>query len=275
MTFRLPGPLAITVAQVDAMSGGRVELGLGTGWYDQEHTAYGIPFPPLGERFERARGAAGRRDRPVGDARRRDVLVRRRPLPVVDSPALPKPVQSPRPPVIVGGWGKKRTPRLAARFADEFNLPFPQLAAVADQVAGRPRRVRGGRARPVHDDVVGRAGRCAAARTRRRTAAARPPSASDPTSCAPTAPPARSTRWSSRSGASPRPGCERIYLQVLDLHDLDHLRLIAVRGRPGARLTARRLRDGGRGAAQPCAAGPARSTVIRRITRWSRSIAAR
>ncbi|MBN2621795.1 MAG: LLM class flavin-dependent oxidoreductase, partial [Acidimicrobiales bacterium] len=52
-TFRLPGPLAIAVAQVDAMSGGRVELGLGTGWFEQEHTAYGIPFPPLGERFDR------------------------------------------------------------------------------------------------------------------------------------------------------------------------------------------------------------------------------
>src|ERR1700689_2211909 len=52
-TFRLPGPLAISVAQVDAMSGGRVELGLGAGWFDGEHTAYGIPFPPLGQRFER------------------------------------------------------------------------------------------------------------------------------------------------------------------------------------------------------------------------------
>src|SRR5688572_13815449 len=53
ITFRFPGPLAISVAQVDAMSGGRVELGIGTGWYDAEHTAYAIPFPPLGERFER------------------------------------------------------------------------------------------------------------------------------------------------------------------------------------------------------------------------------
>src|SRR5580704_10818810 len=52
-TFRWPGVLAISVAQVDAMSGGRVELGLGAGWYDGEHTAYGIPFPALGERFER------------------------------------------------------------------------------------------------------------------------------------------------------------------------------------------------------------------------------
>src|ERR1700735_2546603 len=52
-TFRWPGVLAISVAQVDAMSGGRVELGLGAGWYDGEHTAYGIPFPPVGQRFER------------------------------------------------------------------------------------------------------------------------------------------------------------------------------------------------------------------------------
>src|SRR3954462_7500806 len=52
-TFRLPGPLAISVAQVDQMSGGRVELGVGAGWFEAEHTAYGIPFPPLGERFDR------------------------------------------------------------------------------------------------------------------------------------------------------------------------------------------------------------------------------
>jgi alkanesulfonate monooxygenase SsuD/methylene tetrahydromethanopterin reductase-like flavin-dependent oxidoreductase (luciferase family) len=52
-TFRLPGPLAIAVAQVDAMSGGRIELGIGTGWHEGEHKAYGIPFPPIGERFDR------------------------------------------------------------------------------------------------------------------------------------------------------------------------------------------------------------------------------
>src|SRR5690349_22301954 len=52
-TFRLPGPLAIAVAQADEMSGGRIEFGLGGGWYENEHTAYGIPFPPVGERFDR------------------------------------------------------------------------------------------------------------------------------------------------------------------------------------------------------------------------------
>jgi len=123
-TFRHPGPLAITVANVDQMSGGRVELGLGAGWFEQEHTAYGIPFPGTGERFDRFEEQlaiiTGLWATPDGErfgfegARHR----------LADSPALPKPVQRPRPPVLVGGLGKKRTPALAARFADEFNLPF-------------------------------------------------------------------------------------------------------------------------------------------------------
>jgi F420-dependent oxidoreductase-like protein len=120
-TFRHPGPLAITVAQVDRMSGGRVEFGFGAGWYEAEHNAYGIPFPSVGERFDRyaeqlevitglwaAEGAYSFE----GEHYR-----------LVDSPALPKPVQSPLP-VLIGGVGAKRTPALAARFAGEFNLPF-------------------------------------------------------------------------------------------------------------------------------------------------------
>jgi F420-dependent oxidoreductase-like protein len=113
-TFRLPGPLAITVAQVDQMSGGRVELGLGAGWFDDEHRADGIPFPPIGERFERleeqleiVRGLwttpAGQRFSFAG-----------RHYTLVDSPALPKPLQQPRPPLIVGGGGPSRTPRRLA-----------------------------------------------------------------------------------------------------------------------------------------------------------------
>src|SRR5919107_2672243 len=106
-TFRLPGVLAISVAQVDAMSGGRVELGLGTGWYEQEHTAYGIPFPPLGERFERleeqlqvVRGLWS--DGPFSFEGKHYRLA--------DSPALPKPAQRPGPPIVMGGFGAKRTP---------------------------------------------------------------------------------------------------------------------------------------------------------------------
>jgi F420-dependent oxidoreductase-like protein len=126
-TFRLPGPLAISVAQVDEMSGGRVELGLGGGWFEAEHTGYGIPFPPIGERFDRLEEqleiVTGLWTTPLGDKYSFDG----KHYQVVDSPALPKTVQSPRPPIIVGGAGKKRTPALAARFADEFNTPFAKI----------------------------------------------------------------------------------------------------------------------------------------------------
>ncbi len=132
-TFRLPGPLAIAVAEVDAMSGGRVELGIGTGWYDAEHTAYGIPFPSLGERFERLEEQlaviTGLWATP--DGARFDFAGTHYTL--VDSPALPKPVQRPGPPVVIGGWGPKRTPRLAATFAAEFNLGFATPEETAPQ----------------------------------------------------------------------------------------------------------------------------------------------
>jgi F420-dependent oxidoreductase-like protein len=132
-TFRFPGVLAISVAEVDAMSGGRVELGLGAGWYEAEHLAYGIPFPPLGERFDRLEEqleiVTGLWTTPEGGR----FTFEGRHYRLDDSPALPKPVQSPRPPVIVGGAGRSRTPRLAARFADEFNVPFHPLEAGAAQ----------------------------------------------------------------------------------------------------------------------------------------------
>ena len=132
-THRWPGILAVIVAQVDAMSGGRVELGLGTGWYEEEHMAYGIPFPPLRERFERLEEqlaiVTGLWATPVGEK----YSFSGEHYQLVDSPALPKPVQQPHPPVIVGGRGARRSPRLAATFADEFNVPFEPLDATAAQ----------------------------------------------------------------------------------------------------------------------------------------------
>ncbi len=123
-TFRYPGVLAISVAEVDAMSGGRVELGLGAGWFDDEHTAYGIEFPALGERFEKLE----EQFEIINGLWTTDInstySFSGKHYTLSDSPALPKPVQSPRPPLIVGGHGAKRTPRLAARFADEFNVAF-------------------------------------------------------------------------------------------------------------------------------------------------------
>src|SRR4051794_39922553 len=133
-TFRLPGPLAISVANVDQMSGGRVELGIGAGWFEQEHTKYGIPFPDTAERFDRFEEQlgiiTGLWATGPGELFGHDGTHYR----LTDSPALPKPTQA-KPPVIIGGVGKRRTPELAARYADEFNLPFVDEATTKAQFA--------------------------------------------------------------------------------------------------------------------------------------------
>lgn len=132
VTYRVPSILAIQVAQVDAMSGGRAELGLGTGWFEREHEAYGIPFPPkrfdlLEEQLQIVTGLWATPDAETftfeGKHHRLDA-----------APALPKPVQS-RVPVIVGGGGPKRTPALAARYATEFNIGFVAEDVVAEKFA--------------------------------------------------------------------------------------------------------------------------------------------
>lgn len=132
-TFRLPGPLAVAVAQADQMSGGRVELGLGAGWFGDEHTAYGIPFPTTGNRFdalaEQLEIITGMWRTPLGS----QYSFEGENYSVVASPALPKPVQPGGPPIIMGGYGPRRTPALAARFATEFNMPFPTPDAFAAQ----------------------------------------------------------------------------------------------------------------------------------------------
>lgn len=126
-TFRQPGPLAISVAGVDQMSNGRVELGLGSGWYDAEHSAYGIEFPSLGERFDRFEEQLaiihGLWNTPVEEM----FNFTGRYWQLSESPALPKPVQNGGPPIVIGGRGQKRTPELAARYASEFNLPFVDI----------------------------------------------------------------------------------------------------------------------------------------------------
>lgn len=132
-TFRYPGPMAIAVAQVDQMSGGRVEFGIGAGWYAGEHAAYGIPFPGTGERFEilaeQLEIITGLWQTKDGDT----FSFQGKHYQVSESPALPKPVQDPRPPVIIGGNGPKRTPALAARFADEFNQAFVDVDSAVAQ----------------------------------------------------------------------------------------------------------------------------------------------
>jgi alkanesulfonate monooxygenase len=225
-TFRLPGVLAIAVAQVDEMSGGRVEIGLGAGWYDGEHTAYGIPFPPLGERFERLEEQfqilTGLWETPAGQT----FSFAGQHYQLEDSPALPKPVQSPRPPVIVGGGGPRRTPRLAATYADEFNLPFSSLADTEAQF-GRVRAAcdaqgRGAGSIRLSAAQVVCCGADEAEVERRAAAIGRQASELRANGMAGT--PAEVVE---RIGAFGDVGADTIYLQVLDLHDLDHLRLLS------------------------------------------------
>jgi F420-dependent oxidoreductase-like protein len=220
-TFRLPGVLAISVAQVDQMSGGRVELGLGTGWYDGEHAAYGIPFPPLGERFERleeqlqvVRGLWAS-DGPFSFDGKHYQLT--------DSPALPKPTQRPGPPIIMGGFGAKRTPRLAATYADEYNVPMHPLG---DTVTAFE-RVRAACAETGRDVILSAGqtiaiGRDDAEAARRAAAIGQDPARlRDGGLCGTVA------EVVDKIGRFGEAGATRIYLQTMDLSDLDHLELIA------------------------------------------------
>jgi F420-dependent oxidoreductase-like protein len=127
-TFRLPGLLANAAATADHVSGGRIELGLGAGWMEREHRAYGFPFPETSERVARFAEQLEIVHRLWTDER---VDFRGRYYTLEDAPAQPKPVQQPRPPLIVGGSGGRGTVEPALRFADEYNTPFvsPEEAA--------------------------------------------------------------------------------------------------------------------------------------------------
>ncbi|MFE5495673.1 LLM class F420-dependent oxidoreductase [Streptomyces virginiae] len=222
-TFRLPGVLAIQVAQVDQMSGGRVELGLGAGWFEEEHKAYGIPFPAdrmsrLEEQLAIVTGlwatAPGATFDYKGDHYR-----------VENSPALPKPVQA-RIPVLVGGHGARRTPRLAARYADEFNMPFASIADSARQF-GRVREAAERAGRRPDDLVYSNAlvvcvGKDDAEVARRAAAIGRDVDELKANGLAGS--PAEVVEKIGAYGAT---GSSRVYLQLLDLDDLDHLELIS------------------------------------------------
>jgi F420-dependent oxidoreductase-like protein len=225
-TFRLPGPLAIAVAQVDAMSGGRIELGLGSGWFEAEHTAYGIPFPPLGERFDRLAEqlaiVTGLWDTPMGKLFSYPGAYYQ----LQDSPALPKPVQSPHPPIIVGGAGRYRTPGLAALYAAEFNLPFQPHEAfpvACDRVRSACTAIDRDPATMVLSAAhVLCCGRDEAEYRRRAEAIGRDPDELRKEGLCGT--PGEVTEVLHTYAAA---GATRMYLQVLDLNDLDHLRLVA------------------------------------------------
>jgi F420-dependent oxidoreductase-like protein len=224
-TFRQPGPLAISVAQVDQMSGGRVDLGLGAGWFAAEHEAYGIPFPELGERFDRLEEQlemiTGMWATPVGETYSKPGGH----YPITDSPALPKPTQS-APPIVIGGGGPKRTPALAAKYASEFNTPFVNREFFVKQT-GRVRAACEAINRNPDELVYSAAlivcvGANEAEVKRRAAALGREPDELRKNGlCGTPAEVAERMRSWSEAGA------ERLYLQVMDLADLDHLDLIA------------------------------------------------
>jgi F420-dependent oxidoreductase-like protein len=229
-TFRHPGPLAVTVAGVDQMSGGRVELGLGAGWFEAEHTAYGIPFPSLGERFDRLTDQlailTGMWSTPVHET----FSYAGRAHEVVDSPALTKPVQEPLP-IIIGGRGKRRTPALAATYAQEFNVPFSDLATTRETFE-RVRTACEGVGRDPSTMQWSAAqvlcvGGDDAEVARRAAAIGREPDELRENGVAGT--PEQAVE---RLRAYAEAGCDRVYLQVLDLGDLDHLRLVAAEVMP-------------------------------------------
>jgi F420-dependent oxidoreductase-like protein len=232
VTFRLPGPLGVTVAQVDQMSGGRIELGIGTGWYEAEHEALGIPFPSLRDRFgmlaEQLEVLTGSWRTPVGVPFSYDGDYYR----FSKSPGLPKPLQTPHPPIIVGGNGPSRTPMLAAAFATEFNMPFAGI----DHLLAQLERVDAAcRERGRDPATLSRSttqvlcvGRDDAELARRAGAIGREPD---------------ELRRNGFAGSpaevvdklgmfAERGGIDRAYLQVLDLSDLAQLDLVAAEVAP-------------------------------------------
>lgn len=232
VTFRLPGPLAIQVAQVDQMSGGRIDLGIGTGWDAAEHAAYGIPFPE--KRFERLEEQLqiikGLWSTPVGET----YSFPGEHYQLTDSPALPKPAQHPHPPIIVGGRGPKRTPRLAAKYADEYNSNFRP----ADQVGESYGRVRQACEAIGRDPgeltlsvtLVVACGRTEAEIERRAAAITR---VTPPNQVVWRFTPAQLI---DRLGEYHAIGTRRVYLRTFDLGDLDQLELIADAVLPQVRI---------------------------------------
>ena len=222
-TYRHPGILAIQVAQVDAMSGGRAELGLGTGWFEAEHHAYGIPFPTrrFGLLEEELAIVTGLWSTPLGDT----YSFQGEHYRLTDSPALPKPVQRPLP-VIIGGLGPTRTPALAARYATGYNAgfvdertireAFRRVGDAAEEIGRARTGLRYSIAQPV---AVGRTEAAFLARAERIGA--------DPERLRAVNLGGTIDEVADRIARYAELGASRVYLQCIDLHDLDLLTELA------------------------------------------------
>jgi F420-dependent oxidoreductase-like protein len=230
-TFRHPSMLAIAAATIDDISGGRLDLGLGAGWFEAEHKAYGLDFgSSFGERFDRLTEQleilTGLWATPIGETFSHHGTHYR----LQDAPGLPKPLQRdkagrPKIPLVLGGSGPKRTPALAARFADDYNVGFSDVAAT---FAGH-NRVRAACAvidrNP--DDLVYSAaqvlccGRTPAELARRAAAIGEDVDGLRTSGIAGSV-----DEIVDKLGTFAAAGTQRVYLQVLDLTDLDHIALV-------------------------------------------------
>ena len=223
-TYRYPGVLAIQVAQVDEMSGGRAELGLGTGWFAREHEAYGIPLPAkrFGLLEEQLAIVTGLWSTPVGST----FSFTGEHYTLVDSPALPKPVQSPLP-VIVGGGGATKTPALAVKFAAEYNTGFGDDLADLGARIDRVKAAALAAGRDLDSLVLSMPGTTTVGATdaavkRRADAIGRDLSTIRPTGFA-----GGADEVVDRIGELAEMGITRIYFQIMDLSDLDQLEFLA------------------------------------------------
>jgi F420-dependent oxidoreductase-like protein len=220
-TFRQPGVLAITVATADAMSGGRVELGLGAAWYEREHQSLGIPFPALKDRFDRLEEQlqiiTGLWTAKPGES----FSFSGTHFQLDDCVNSPRPVQSPHPPIVIGGAGPRRTPRLAARYADEFNAAFGQgmqerfdrFRRACEEIGRDPATARLSYVIPVA---------CGAdkAEADRRAEAIRSPALRDAAAIG--SPQVVIDRLAELAAE----GADTIYFHIYDIHDVDHVRLL-------------------------------------------------
>jgi F420-dependent oxidoreductase-like protein len=237
-TFRAPGLLAAIVASVDEMSGGRIELGLGTGWYEREHTAFGLPFPPMKERFDRLEEqlevitglwVAGSAGGPGFSFDGQHYCVE-------DNHTPPRVTQRPHPPIIVGGGGPRRTPAIAARFATEFNAAlssvpeaqarFAVFARACEAIGRDPADARRSGFIPV---AIG----STQAEAERRAAIVASPRIRESMVVGPPA------QLADRIAGLAEVGADTVYLHIFDIHDLDHIALIGAEVLPQLGTVAR------------------------------------
>lgn len=222
-TMRAPGQLAAMVATVDEMSGGRVELGIGTGWYQREHEAYGVPFPPVGERFDRLEEQlaiiTGLWHTEPGSGK--PFSFEGKHYRVESNGTPPRPAQRPHPPIIVGGSGPKRTPALAAQYADEFNCAltndprtaFERFDRACERIGRDPATVRHSTVLPVAcgatpDEVQRRGAVIGSEFIRAHAVIGSPAQVAD------------------RVADQLRAGADTIYFHIYDIDDLDHIALL-------------------------------------------------